>query len=128
MRTGCRYALNPQLRITTASVLKVEVMAGVLLRAQRAGRPLTSHERSRIHPMITQSANPPTSELWSSLGGISGMEALDRDFAMTQTAHTSPWGLTSTSAHDQVELHAPGPARASTARSTRTHAASRTTT
>jgi hypothetical protein len=79
-------------------------MAGVLLRAQREGRPLTAYERSRIDPMITQSANPPTNELWSSLGGVPGMDALDAAFGLSQTTPTSPWGLTSTSAHDQVEL------------------------
>ncbi len=104
VRTGCRFRYQPQIRSTTASVLKVEIMAGVLLRAQNQGRGLTQAERDLIHPMITRSADPPASQLWSSLGGINGMEALDRSFSMGQTTHASPWGLTRTSAHDQVEL------------------------
>ena len=104
VRTGCRFSYQPQLRNTTASVLKIEIMAGVLRRAQSQGRGLTTAERNLIHPMITQSADPPASQLWSSLGGISGMEALDQAFAMHNTTHASPWGLTRTSAHDQVEL------------------------
>jgi len=31
--TGCSYHLNPSLRMTTASVVKLEVLAGVVLRA-----------------------------------------------------------------------------------------------
>jgi hypothetical protein len=104
VRTGCRFSYQPQLRNTTASVLKIEIMAGVLRRAQSQGRGLTTAERNLIHPMITQSADPPASQLWSSLGGISGMEALDQAFSMHHTTHASPWGLTRTSAHDQVEL------------------------
>src|SRR5207237_385724 len=34
-RTGCDYAFRPDLRMTTASVFKAEVLAGVLLRAQQ---------------------------------------------------------------------------------------------
>ena len=43
-RSGCDYLFDPNTRITTASVLKIEIMAGVLLRAQRAGRGLTAGE------------------------------------------------------------------------------------
>lgn len=104
-RTGCTFVLNPELRITTASVIKIEVMAGILLRAQREGRSLTTWEADRIGPMIRESSDPETSELWLSLGGAPGMEALDAEFGMIHTIHASPgWGATSTSAHDQVTL------------------------
>jgi hypothetical protein len=103
--TGCTYLLNSGLRMTTASVLKIEVMAGILLRAQREGRGLTQWERDRIWPMITESANSPTTELWNSLGGVSGMERLDGEFGMTDTVHVGPkWGATSTSVMDQTRL------------------------
>jgi hypothetical protein len=103
--SGCTYHLNPHLRMTTASVVKTEVLAGVLLRAQREGRPLTRWEQDRIWPMITQSANPPTTDLWSSLGGVAGMEAIDGAFGLRDTVHAGPtWGLTTTSALDQARL------------------------
>jgi beta-lactamase class A len=103
--TGCVYTLHPDLRMTTASVVKLEVMAAVLLRAQREGRGLTSWERERIEPMITESANRPTTELLQSLGGPAAMERVDADFALRHTVHESPyWGLTTTSATDQVHL------------------------
>jgi hypothetical protein len=104
-RTGCQFDMRPDLRLTTASVLKVEVMAGILLRAQSQGRGLTDQERSLILPMITQSHDAPTNVLWSSLGGAAGMTALDNVFGMTQTTQVGPeWGVTVTSARDQVHL------------------------
>jgi len=104
-RTGCTWHLNPGVRVTTASVVKVEVGAGVLLRAQQQGRGLSGAEHARLWPMITESANPPTTELWSSLGGAPGMAQLDRTFGLRETSQASPsWGLTSTTAADQVHL------------------------
>ncbi|MEY2452989.1 MAG: hypothetical protein QOD92_2563 [Acidimicrobiaceae bacterium] len=105
VRSNCDYSLNPSLRIGTASVVKVEVMAGILLRAQNEGRPLTQWETDRIWPMITQSANGPTTELWQSLGRGPGMDNLDGAFGLTETTPSDPtWGLTTTSARDQVWL------------------------
>src|SRR5690606_34198155 len=58
--SGCWAHLNPGLRLTTASVIKAQIMGVVLLRAQRAGRGLTAWERSQISPMIRTSFNPET--------------------------------------------------------------------
>lgn len=104
-RTGCSFTFQPDVRISTASVIKVEIMAGILLRAQREGRALNAWEVSRVGPMIRESADPETSELWLSLGGAPGMESLDAEFGLIHTIHASPaWGATITSAHDQVMM------------------------
>ncbi|HEU5152304.1 MAG TPA: DUF4214 domain-containing protein [Iamia sp.] len=103
-RTGCSYDYRPDLRITTASVLKAEIMAGILLRAQAQGRGLTQWEQANIGPMMARSADPEANALWSSLGGIAGMEGVDRAFGLTQTRQASPWGITSTSARDRTSL------------------------
>ena len=103
-RTECSYDLRPDVRITTASVLKIEIMAGVLLRAQDAGRAVTASEDALMVPMITESADPPATSLWLSLGGQSGMSALDDRLGLTDTVASTPWGGTSTSAADQVWL------------------------
>ena len=104
VRTGCEYAFAPEERVTTASVLKVELYAGALLRAQREGRWLTPREQAGVWPMITESANPPASELFVSLGGLPGLTAVGNDFGLRDTRPASPWGLTVTSAADQVRL------------------------
>jgi len=102
--TGCIYDLAPGRAMTTASVVKLEIMAGVLLRAQRQGRGLTGQERSLISPMITQSANPPASQLFSSLGGTAGMNGVSASFGLGSTSSNSVWGLTRTTAADQIHL------------------------
>lgn len=99
--TGCEYTFRPEQRITTASVLKAEILAGVLLRAQREGRGLTPWEHSQVVPMIRYSADPEASALWSSLGGVAGMRAIDRTLGLAGTTQAAPWGLTLTTAHDR---------------------------
>ena len=103
--TGCRYSYNRDNRQSTASVIKISIMAATLLRAQDEERGLTDWERSQIIPMISQSDNPTASRLWISLGGSSGMQAyLDR-FGLEETTSVSPkWGASITSASDQVDL------------------------
>lgn len=101
-RSGCTYLYRPELRITTASVLKAEIMGGILLRAQRAGRGLTAQERSLVGPMISFSNDAAAGALWSSLGGVAAMRSLDQQLGLGQTAAAAPWGLTSTSALDRT--------------------------
>lgn len=104
-RTGCWYHLNQGRPATTASVVKTEIMAGVLLRAQNAGRSLNPRERSLISPMMRDSANPPASALWGSLGAATGMDRVGRAFGLDATNETSPiWGLTTTTAEDQARF------------------------
>ena len=105
LRDGCEHHLHPGQRMTTASVFKVEVLAGVLLRAQDEGRGMTPYEASRVRPMIRESANPPTNELFSYLGGVAGVNALHRRLGLAETTTpTGTWGLTSTTARDQLVL------------------------
>lgn len=103
-RTGCAYDYRPGLRLTTASVLKAEIMAGVLLRAQAQGRGLTQWERDRIGPMIRTSHDPSANALWTYLGGVEGMRRVDAAFGLTQTSQHARWGLTSSSARDRTRL------------------------
>lgn len=108
LETGCEYSLNPANRQRTASVFKVMVMAGTLLEAQRADRALTDWEMSQLIPMITQSTNPQVRNLWRSFGGSPWFEQIRQQFGLDETTVTadqgSAWGLTTTSARDQVQL------------------------
>jgi hypothetical protein len=52
-RTGCWYHLYGGLRISTASVIKAQVLGAVLLKAQDQRRNLTAWERSHIAQMIS---------------------------------------------------------------------------
>ena len=107
-RTGCAYWMNPDERLRTASVFKVMVMAGTLLEAQTDGRPLSSWERSRLEPMITESANQPVRDLWRSFGASPWFDDQVEIFGLEETNSVgdteSVWGRTTTSAKDQADL------------------------
>lgn len=104
VRTGCWYHLAPDTVMTTASVIKAQFLAGVLLRAQDEGRGLTPWERTRVEPMIARSHNPPASDLYVSLGGDAGQERIDQRFGLPRTTSTSRWGLTTSTAEDRTRL------------------------
>lgn len=107
-RTGCTYSMNPEVRLRTASVFKVMVMAGTLLEAQDDDRDLTDWERSQLVPMITQSANSPVRALWRSFGASPWFDRQVEMFGLGDTNSVgdtqSVWGRTTTSARDQVGL------------------------
>lgn len=107
-RTGCEYALNPDTRSRTASVFKIMVMAGTLLEAQRASRPVSEWEMGQLTPMITKSANSPVGSLWRHFGASPWFSRQGETFGLTETTinadHDPIWGATRTSAHDQVNL------------------------
>lgn len=104
-RTGCRYDLHAGLVLTTASVIKAQVLAGVLLAAQDGGGPVSASDNGRIELMMRFSHNsPPTSQLYVRVGGTPGMEALDRGFGLTATGHTSRYGATTSTAQDRTRL------------------------
>lgn len=104
-RTGCRYRLNAGLQLTTASVIKAQILAGVLLAAQDAGRPINPAEAADIELMMHYSHNrPPTSRLYVQVGGAAGMEALDERFGIGGTSHTATYGATLSTAEDRTLL------------------------
>ena len=104
-RTGCWYHLHRTMRITTASVIKAQVLGAVLLRAQDRHRGLDRWERNRIHPMIEYSLNDPyVSDLYEEVGGVAGMNAFDRRMDATATTNTPEYGATVTTAVDRTRI------------------------
>lgn len=114
-RTGCWYHYRRGVRVSTASVIKVEIMAGALLRSQQQGRGLTNGEAAAILPMIRVSDNATASRLFASLGGARGVSAMGDSLGLRETVEVGPvWGLSSTTAEDQARLlstvvQGPGP-------------------
>ena len=102
--TRCWHHLNQGMQLTTASVIKAQVLGAVLLAAQDGGRHLTSWERSQIAPMIQYSFNPETSALYQHLGGAGGVAATDPRFGATATSHTATFGLTRSTAVDRTNV------------------------
>ncbi|MFE9901018.1 serine hydrolase [Streptomyces achromogenes] len=90
----------------TASIVKVDILAALLLRAQDAGRPLSEAERALAEPMIRRSDNAAANVLWRRIGRASGLAAANERLGLTSTTGGpgGKWGLTRTTASDQIRL------------------------
>ncbi|MEU0115166.1 serine hydrolase [Streptomyces bobili] len=90
----------------TASIVKVDILAALLLQAQDAGRHLTAREKAYATTMIENSDNDSATALWNSVGGATGLDAANERFGLTGTEGGDGllWGLTRTTAADQLTL------------------------
>ncbi|MFD0062083.1 serine hydrolase [Streptomyces sp. NPDC056690] len=90
----------------TASIVKVDILAALLLRAQDAGRALTAQERAYATAMIENSDNASATALWEAIGGADGLDAANLTLGLTGTSGGAggEWGLTRTTADDQLTL------------------------
>ncbi|WP_420312209.1 serine hydrolase [Streptomyces sp. YS-B37] len=90
----------------TASIVKVDILAALLLQAQDAGRTLTATQKSYATTMIQNSDNDSATALWNLIGTADGLDAANRTFGLTgTTGGAGPlWGLTQTTAADQLTL------------------------
>ncbi|MFK0127371.1 serine hydrolase [Streptomyces nigra] len=90
----------------TASVVKVDILAALLLRAQDEGRRLTPTERADAAAMIEHSDNASASRLWRAIGAAAGLDAANERFGLTDTEGGDGmlWGLTRTTAADRLRL------------------------
>ncbi|MGW2520270.1 serine hydrolase [Streptomyces sp. NPDC001617] len=90
----------------TASIVKVDILATLLLQAQDAGRHLTATEKSYATTMIENSDNTAASALWDTIGKADGLDAANKRLGLTGTegGDGALWGLTQTTAADQLTL------------------------
>ncbi len=112
--TNQTWVYHPGVLEYTASIVKVEIM-GTLLRRAQNGQPLTPTEQSELDSMIEISDNTSASDLLYDVGGPPAVQRFDDLAGLTDTTPhaTNPpipgtpwpaWGLTSTTARDQVTL------------------------
>ncbi|MET7681713.1 serine hydrolase [Streptomyces sp. NPDC005423] len=90
----------------TASIVKVDILATLLLQAQDAGRQPTATEKAYATTMIENSDNDSASALWKIIGTADGLDAANKRFGLTATTGGDGvlWGLTQTTAADQLTL------------------------
>jgi beta-lactamase class A len=92
-------------RFETASIVKVDILAALLLRQQRQrDRELSDADRQRVRSMIVNSDNDAATALFQTIGGAAGLTAANRTFGLRETTSDPHWGLTTTTAADQVRL------------------------
>ncbi|MFF5937633.1 serine hydrolase [Streptomyces sp. NPDC012508] len=88
----------------TASVVKLDVLVALLLRAQDEGRGLSPAERTAAAAMIRHSDNTSTTALWQVIGGARGLDAASARLGLSGTTGATAWGLTQTTAADRLVL------------------------
>ncbi|WP_203727918.1 serine hydrolase [Paractinoplanes durhamensis] len=103
-KTGQKYSFRGTEKYETASVVKVQVLACLLLTAQDKSRDLTATELSLAKRMIRLSDNDATTSLFAKLGKAPGITKCNKRLGLTQTTVNSAWGLTRTTVDDQVKL------------------------
>jgi beta-lactamase class A len=101
--TGRAFSYHGDRHFGTASIVKVDILATLLLQAESSGRPLTESEKRLATAMIEESDNDAATTLWNRTGGISGSAAA---FGLTQTTPgpRGLWGGSTTTAEDQARL------------------------
>ncbi len=104
--TGAQVSVQSGPPVITASVVKVEILAELLRQARLDGRSLSGWEDQLAHQMIIQSDNDAATTLWRLIGGTAGLARANRAFGLRQTSpgEADYWGLTTTTAVDQVRL------------------------
>lgn len=103
-KTGQQYSYRGTETYETASVVKVQVLACLLLTAQDKHRDLSSTELALAKRMIRLSDNDATTSLFARLGKNTAVQSCDKRLGLTETKVNSAWGLTRTTVDDQVKL------------------------
>ncbi|MFG2146565.1 serine hydrolase [Streptomyces sp. NPDC048696] len=88
----------------TASVVKVDILAALLLRAQDTCREPTASEWESAAAMIERSDNDAATALWRLIGGAPGLDAANRRLGLAETSGAAAWGLTRTTVRDRLAL------------------------
>jgi hypothetical protein len=103
-KTGDEYAYRGTEKYDTASIVKAQILACMLLKDQDAGREPTSGEMALAKPMIRLSDNNAATSLFQRVGARSGLTKCNKRLGLSQTVVNSSWGLTRTTADDQIKL------------------------
>ncbi len=104
--TGAEASYRAGRHFHTASIVKADILAALLLQCQQRGTSLTDSESQLAVPMIENSDNADATDLWYLIGGGDGVAAANAVLGLSHTI-TGPsgyWGLTSTTVVDQLRL------------------------
>lgn len=104
LHSGQSFGWHADRGFFTASIVKVDILAALLLQAQARGRTLTASQRSLASAMIRSSSNTAATALYHQIGGVAGLRAANRTMRLDHTSPNRSWGLTTTTARNQVRL------------------------
>jgi beta-lactamase class A len=113
-RTKRVWLFHPGLRQYTAIIVKVQILGTALQQGQTSGQGVPAAEKALIPAMIENSDNDAATTLLRDVGGPSALAKFDQSAGLTQTTPSTlefipgttlpGWGLTKTTALDQVRL------------------------
>ena len=106
LSTGITATYHPRELFHTASIVKADILATLLLQRQHQAAGLSPAEQQLATLMIEESDNDAASALWDVIGAAAGLAAADQVLGLR---HTEPgpgglWGLTATTVTDQLHL------------------------
>jgi beta-lactamase class A len=106
LSTGVTAAYNGGTEFVTASIVKVDILATLLYQLQQAGQSLPASQQYLATTMIENSDNDAASDLYVDVGGAQAIDDANQAFGLTQTTVGTDgyWGLTTTTAADQIQL------------------------
>jgi hypothetical protein len=104
--TGVTATYHSRQAFHTASIVKADILATLLLQLQHQHAALSQEEQDLATAMIEDSDNDAATALWNIIGAAAGLAAGDQ---VLRLRHTVPgpddwWGLTSTTVTDQLRL------------------------
>jgi len=103
LNTGVTASYGADTTFATASIVKVDILAALLL--QKEGE-LTQGQEASAKRMIQNSDNSAATSLWKQIGGAKGLTAANKTLGLTSTTPGTKarWGLTTTTIADQLRL------------------------
>jgi hypothetical protein len=102
--TGCVYTFgDPDEQFPEASVVKIQIMDGVLLGVQQGSWTLDS-VWGQLVPMITESDENAAEALWAQIGSYDGMGSVAQAFGLGDTYDAATTGGNLSTASDVVKL------------------------
>jgi beta-lactamase class A len=114
VNSGKTYVLNSGAKEDEASIVKVDIMATLFSQLQGDPASYPASTRSLLESMVEESDNDSATALWNQSGGPSAIASFNSKVGLTATTPSQcvtcagfpwpGWGLTTTTALDQVQL------------------------
>jgi beta-lactamase class A len=105
LTTGQTAACDGTQEFITASIAKADILSTLLYQSQSQGG-LSNREQKLATTMIEKSDNGAADDLYDDAGGASEIDAANQAFGLVDTTVGTDgyWGLTTTTADDQIRL------------------------
>lgn len=104
--TGAEALYGSRRRFHTGSIVKADILAALLLRAQQASTGLTDQQAELAVPMIEDSDDQAATDLWQLVGAAPEITSANARLGLRDTVAgpSGYWGLTRTTVADQLRL------------------------